>query len=170
MAKYDLEDICDDVLALMTDTGAAGLNARIAALDAEKTAKGKTLSTALAIIAAGSYHFQSWSAKILNSNPAIWYGVESVTTVDGGAPGAVLKTNKIFVEIVMVDDGMTNDVSKRIMRYTRILEELFSEAFKIGEQNGSIKIETVQPSSFKLDYDSSEEIKIGGVSLTVTLA
>lgn len=163
-AKFDAEDVLDMVLDIMTASGA--LNTKIAAVEAEKTAKGKGLTPTLASVAADNYYLQTWSDKILNTSPAIFYGIEDVAAVDGG--GAVAKTYKIFCEIVLVDSGQTNDGHKRINRYARALEELFTAAFApaLGVK---IKVDQVRPISFKLELDSSEEIKVGGISLQITL-
>lgn len=165
--RYDSEDMLDDILKAMVQDGA--LNARIAAVEAEKVAKGKGLDPTLKPILDTSYHLQSWSDKILNSSPAIFYGIESVATNDGG-PGAAAETPTVFIEVVMVDSGMTNDAAKRILRYTRAIKDLFSEFFEQTPNSARIKIETVRPQSFKLDYDSSEEIKVGGISVVIPLA
>jgi hypothetical protein len=94
-----------------------------------------------------------------------------VQTADGG--GATSKVFKIFVEVVLVDSGQTNDVFKRIARYSRALEETFLEAIVgIGFNavpGSRVKIDTVRPVSFKLELDSDEEIKVGGISLTIAI-
>ncbi len=162
--KFDAEDMLDGILQIMTD----GLNARIAAIEAEKVAAGKGLTPTLAAIPTDGYYLQSWSEKILMTNPSIFYGIEEVTTIDGGFGAA--KKYKLFAEIVLVDSGMTADADKRILRYTRALEEIFTEAFKNTAEVGRAIIETVRPASFKLDLDSSEEMKVGGIAITLSLA
>jgi hypothetical protein len=166
MATYDSEDMLDMVLGIMTTGGA--LNAKIVAIEAEKIAAGKSLSPTLSSIASTSYHLQSWSEKILSKTPAIFYGIEDVQNVSSGAH-VNAKTYRVFIEIIMLDSGMTNDVSKRIARYSRALEELFAANFKAAAEVGTVKIEQVRPIGFKLELDSDEEIKVGGISLTVTL-
>lgn len=164
--KLDVEDILDSVLDIMTNSGA--LNATIAAVEAEKTAAGKGLTPTLAAIPSNGYYQQTWTDKILQTSPAIFYGCEDVSVVPGG--GGTAKTYKIFVEIVYTDNGQTNDTHKRISRYSRALEELFQEKFQsIDASLGLIKIESVRPIAFKLQLDSDEEIKVGGISLTITL-
>ena len=164
-AKYDSEDMLDTLYGIMTDGSA--LNNKIAAIEAEKTAAGKQLSPALASIASTSYYAQAWTDKMLNATPAIFYGIEDVQSVDGG--GALAKTYKCFIEVLVLDNGQSNDVWKRIARYARALEELFLENFKPAIAQGNVKVETVRPIAFKTDLDTSEEIKIGGVSLSITL-
>jgi len=166
--KFDQEDLLDSILSIMTN----GLNGKIAAIEAEKAAKvpSAALTPTLAPVLAAAYHLQSWSEKILAHSPAIFYGVENVTTNDGGASGVAAKNYTVFCEIILTDSGQTNDVHRRIARYSRALEELFTEAFTDLPYGSRIKIETVRPISFKLELDSSEEIKVGGVSLAITLA
>jgi len=165
-AKFDAEDLLDSILGIMTDAS-TGLNAKITEIEAEKDAKGATLTPALASVASGSYHAQTWSNKILQTTPAIFYGIEDVQSLDGG--GALAKTYKVFCEIVMVDNGLTNDTHKRIARYSRALEEIFLKAFAPSIEAGRVKVDSVRPIQFKLELDSDEEVKVGGVSLTVTL-
>lgn len=163
--KYDSEDMLDTILDIMT--GSSALNTKITAVEAEKIAANKALTPTLATIDSGSYYCQTWSAKILQTNPAIFYGIEDVSALDGGGP--VAKTYKVFIEIVLVDNGMTNDIWKRISRYSRALEELFTSAFANAIENKNVKVESVRPISFKLELDSSEEITVGGISLSITL-
>lgn len=161
--KYDQEDLILKLGTIMT----GGLNTKIAAIEAEKTTAGYGLTPTLAAIPSGSYYVQTWSDKILNSNPAIFYGIEDVQSSENGY--SLAKTYKLFVEIVLIDNGMTNDTWKRISRYSRALEELFQEASYQGVLGSQVKIDSVRPVSFKLEADSSEEIRVGGISLAVTL-
>jgi hypothetical protein len=165
VAKYDAEDLLDTVLGVMTNGGA--LNAKIAAIEAEKASAGKGLSPTLKPIASGSYYLQSWSEKCLQNAPAIFYGIENVSAQTAGR--AVAKTYTIFVEVILVDSGLTNDGSKRINRYARALEELFAENFSPAIAQGVVKIDQVRPMAFKLELDSSDEVKVGGISLQISL-
>jgi hypothetical protein len=162
---FDAESLLDTILEHMTAGGA--LNAKIAEIEAEKVLLGKGLDPTLAPIAAGSYYEQTWTDGVLNTAPSIFYGIEEVSVLDGG--GATAKTYDIFVEIVLVDSGQTSDFSKRINRYARALEELFLSVFAAEAAMGSIKIKALRPISFKLELDSSEEVKVGGVTLTVNV-
>ena len=159
MAQFDAEDLLSEIRAIMT----AGLNAKIAEIETEKGA----LTPTLAAVGANSYFEQTWNEKILNKNPAIFYGIEDVQAVENG--GGLAKTYKLFVEVVLVDNGQRNDTSKRILRYSRALEELFQAADLAGRGMSKLKVDTVRPVAFKLELDSSEEIKIGGVTLTTTI-
>jgi hypothetical protein len=163
MSKYDTEDLLESILGVMT----SGLNTKITEIETEKIAAGKGLTPGLVAIDSDAYYLQTWTDKILNHKVGIFYGIEDVQTLDGG--GAAAKTYKIFCEVVLVDNGQTNDTSKRIARYSRALEEIFLKAFADAVAYGKVKIDSVRPISFKLELDSDEEIKVGGVSLTISL-
>lgn len=163
--KFDGEDLLDSVLAAMTDGGA--LNAKIAAIEAEKTAKGKGLTPALGGISDNGYYRQTWTDKILQTKRAVFYGIEDIQANDGG--GVVAKTYRVWVDIILIDNGLTQDAANRVMRYTRALEELFTNVYAPAIAGGRIKLEAFAPVGFKLQMNTNEEIKFGGVSLTVTL-
>lgn len=163
MAKYDIENALSDILAIMT----SALNDKITEIENEKIAAGMGLTPTLATIRSDAYFLQSWDDKILNRNPAIFYGVEDVpSVVDGG--GAIGREYKIFVEVILVDSGQSNDTHKRIFRYTRALEELFTNK-RLGGHT-AVKVQALRPLSMQVSLDSSDEIKIGGVNLTIALA
>lgn len=164
-AKFDGEDLMNLLASVMQNNGA--LNVQITAIETEKATKGQSLTPGLSAIADGSYYPQTWNDKILNSNPAIFYGIEDVDSLDGG--GTTAKTYLCFVEIILIDSGQTNDVWKRISRYSRALEEIFENAFDAAAEAGKVKIKQVRPISFKADMDSSEEIKVGGISISVSI-
>jgi hypothetical protein len=161
---FDGEDLLDNIEAIVK----AGLPAKIAAIEAEKIAKGKGIADGLPAPEDAAYYRQTWSDKILNHSPAIFYGIEDVQTESVGP--ATSEKFKVFVEVVLVDNGMYADTSNRILRYSRALRECLQDKFDSVAETGRIKIETVRPVAFKMEQDSSEEIKVGGVSLMVSLA
>jgi len=163
MAKFDGENLLDAVKAIMVN----GLNAKVLEVENEKIAQSKGLTPTLKQFGANSYFEQTWNAKILNANPAIFYGIEDVQSTDGG--GALGKVYQVFVEVVLVDNGMQNDNHKRIQRYSRALEELFLSADATIIPYAKIKVNQVRPISFKLQLDSNEEIKVGGISILIAL-
>lgn len=161
---FDGEDLLDRVLSIIQ----TGLSAKLTAIEAEKIAKGKGITGGLPVPESGAYFRQTWSNNILNYAPAIFYGIENVQA-DGVGPVTSEKFT-VFVEVIIVDSGMDTNTTSKIMRYSRALKELFQSSFSEVAETGRIKIETVRPVSFKLEQDSSEEIKVGGISLTVALA
>lgn len=161
---FDLEDLLDNIEAIIK----ANLPAKLEAIEAEKTLKDKAMVGGLPAPEDSAYYRQTWSDSILNHDPAIFYGIENVAA-EGIGP-ATLERVQVFVEVIKVDSGMDTQTSNRILRYSRALKEILQENYAPAVEMGRIKIETVRPVSFKLEMDSSEEIKVGGVSLTVALA
>ena len=161
--KYDIESLLLDVKAILV----ANLNTRVAAIEAEKIAAGAITTGILPVDTSKGYFEQSWSDAILNINPAIFYGIENVTAK--GDRSATIEEIKVFVEIILLDSGQDGKAKNQIHRYTRAIKEVFEENWDKLKNRSPIKIETVRPVSFRLDLNSSEEIKVGGVSLTVGL-
>jgi hypothetical protein len=161
-AKFDSEDLVAMLRSVM-ETGGA-LNAKIAAIEAEKTAASKGLTPTLVAVAA--YHEQTWDDSILQKSPCVFYGIEDVATSNQGH--AVAKTYQLFAEIVYVDSAQYQDGWKRISRYSRALEELFNEAFA-DAVGVTVTVKEIRPMSFKTELNSSDEVKVGGISLSVTL-
>lgn len=162
--KYD----CESLLANIKSILVANLNTKIAAVEAEKIAQGFAATGLASIDTTNGYFEQNWSDKILNINPAIFFGVEDIKT-EGIGPGTK-KIYKIFIEVILVDSGMDALAKNRIHRYARAIEDVLQENYDKLSSSSQIKIETVVPISFKVDLNSSEEIKVGGVSLTTVLA
>ncbi len=162
MAKFDIEDLVAELRTVMED----GLNAAIAAVEAEKIAAGKGFTPTLANIQ--NYHEQTWDDKVLQHQVTVFYGLEDIETTDiGGGPAKKLT---LFAEIVYVDNGMANDGWKRVQRYSRALEELLTaQSSRFNSFGSSPRIEQVRPFAFKNESNTSEEVKVGGVSLSVTL-
>ncbi len=103
----------------------------------------------------------------MQKSPAIFYGIQDIAAVDGGG-GVVAKTYKIFVEVVFVQNAARPDAHKRLCRYVRAIEEIFESSFApaLGHR---VKIESAMPLAWQLENDSSEEVKTGGIILTITL-
>ena len=160
---YDIEDLLDDIEVLLK----ANLNTKIAAIEAEKIAAGKP-DVSLQAIDDAAYFQQTWSDKIMNRAPAIFYGLEQIDAT--GSNSATAEIYKIFVEVVLVDSGMDTYTKNRIHRYSRALREVFQDNFDALPWSTKTNIETVRPIAFRIDEDTSEEIKVGGVSITTALA
>lgn len=164
MAKYDTESLLADVKAVLV----ANLNTKIAAIEAEKIASGAPATGLLSVDANNGYFEQSWSDKILNINPAIFFGIEDIKAQ--GVGPSTIETYRIFVEVILIDSGQDALAKNRIHRYARALKEVFEEKFDQFNNGVKIKVETVRPASFKLDENSSEEMKVGGVSILTAIA
>lgn len=159
--KYDIEQMLDDIEVLLK----AHLSAKLDEIEAQKTALGKPVG--LPHIDDKAYTQQTWSDKMLQYPFSIFYGLEDVQSQ--GANSDTLENYKIFVEIVLVDGGNDDFGLPRLHRYTRAIKEVFEENFDELPWGNKSNIETVRPISFKLEEDSSEEIRVGGVSIVTGL-
>ena len=167
MAKYDIEDLCNDLKAYLL----ANLDTKIAAVEAEKIAAGKPLDGGLPGIPEAAYTFQNWSDAILQNPVNLFFGVEDVKANDIGA-GQSADVLTLFIEVVLVVDSnkKNNDDVNRVFRYTRAIKEVMQAYAKINSFISKTKIETVRPVSYKLNFDTNEEVRVGGVSVTTSIA
>lgn len=169
--KYDIENMLTDIRKTLV----AQLNTAIAAVEAEKIAQGLPATglkpVDVTIGADGrprGYFEQDWSDAILNVSPAIWYGFET-TPAEGVGP-ATKQTLEIFIDIVHADQGTDALRNRRTNRYTRAIRDVIEANYDRFPGGNQIKIKTIKPMSFKIDQDSSEEIRVGGIALTTALA
>lgn len=171
MPKYDVENLLSDIRAILI----ANLNASIVAVEAEKIAQGLPVTNIKAVdtsIGADGlergYFEQDWSDKILNTSPAIWYGIEAMPPV--GIGPATQTEFKIFIDVVHVDSGQDTLRNKRTNRYTRAIRDVIEANWDRLPGGTKTKIETIQPIAFKINEDSSEEVRVGGVAITTAIA
>lgn len=166
-AVYDTERLLSDLENVLKTK----LNTKIAAITAEKDALGVTLDLPTVDVNEGIF-FQTWDDKILNSSPGILYGLRD-SVADGSPYSATAEKLTLFVEVYFTnpmneaDDGSG---VRRILRYMRAIKEIVQENFDSNEILSKIKIKTITPLSFRLDNDSSDEIKVGGVELETSIA
>lgn len=164
MGKYDGENLLHDLKAILV----ANLNTAIAAVESEKTSQGLPATNLASVDSTNGYFEQNWSDAILNITPAIFYGIEDVKA-EGYGP-VTAQQYKVWIEVVLVDTQVDKLMSNRIHRYTRAIKDVIEANWDKIPSASKTKIETVRPISFKLDLNSSEEIRVGGVSLLTSLA
>lgn len=162
--KVDIESIVKEVRGILDSK----LNTKISEVENSKASEGAPLPGGLAIIHPEAYYEQSWSDSIINRAPAIFYGVEDVQAT--GIGPSTIEVVTLFVAIILVDSGMDVHTSKRIHRYSRALKEVFQENYDKFASSGQFKIATIRPESYRLNLDTSEEIKVGGVTIQTAIA
>lgn len=164
MYRFDSEDVLDMVEQLCKEK----LNGKIAEIESQKAANGRfVLKTPLAPVASDAYYRQTWDDGILMKPVAIFYGIESLRAIDGG--NEIAEEFKVFVEVNFVDNGLIVDGARRVARYSRAIKEIFVEAFRLAPESSRIKIEEIVPASVKFSENSSEVLKVGGITLTVSI-
>ena len=157
MAKYDLEMLLADVKAVMTSS----LNTKLAEIDSEK-ADAITLAT----VASGSYFFQTMDAEVANCNPFILYGIEDIETIHIGPYGSKLVT--ITVYLVLEEGGQEANLSSRMLRYLRALEEIYETDWQTVSNAIKIKKQSLVP--FELTrLNDSQPCRAVGIRLRADL-
>lgn len=163
MAKIDLEDALDSIESLLK----MHLNTKIAEIENQKAAKGKGVKGGLKPVPNNAYYRQTWNQKILNHPVAIYFGIGGISPLDGGVD--VAESLTIFIEVVFVDNGQTNDGDSRVFRYARAIKEVAKDRFGNLGFASRTTIEQVVPTSL-VDVGTSDEVKIGGVQIKTSIA
>lgn len=164
MPEYDLESVVSDVKKLLR----AKLNGEITAVEQEKVAAGFDPSKIMAV-ADDSYFELAWNDAALNKSPAVGIFLGEHKEKDDAGGGTLLLYT---LDIGVVISGTQNDPlsTLKMLRYTRALKAVFKNNWGLLNNAATReKLETIGPVGFTLNVDSSEECKIAGVSLTLTL-
>lgn len=125
--SYGLEEILVDIKAVVYDK----LNTKIDEINAEKN-DGITLSQ----VRNEAYILQSLDGSEANFNPFIFYGADDISSESRGPNSS--KKYSLFVLIVIADDGQDKNISTRMFRYLRAIEEILKENWN---NKGGAKIE-----------------------------
>lgn len=160
---YDIENLVADVQALLV----ANLNTYVAAVEAEQVAAGLPACSPPAI-ASDAYFTFGWNDKALNKKQGVGIFIGDHSTE---GEGAMLKERWV-IDVGVYLSGTQNDpkATQKLLRFTKALKLLFTEKWgKLGPAVSREKLETVGPIDFKFNGDSSDDCKIAGVSLSLTL-
>lgn len=155
--KIDLEFVLNKFIVSVKEK----INPAILAMNTEKND-----SIVLKTIDDKAYAFQTMSEKVMNYNPFIYYGLLECPTKAEFM--AIAKSPKIELTIVIADpeDGNT---AIRLLRYQRVFEEMFlDQMFPIKGINTRVKIENLEPVSFK-SVNSDTHFKAIGVIIELDL-
>lgn len=155
----DIEKILDDIDTFLK----ANLNTQIAALNTEK---GDSIS--LTTVDSDSYFYQSLNNKVANADPFVFYGVvDSVSEPAGPVTGV---TYTIQVVIAKVDSGNDPDIGKRILRYGRVLKDLFENKWSSVSGSAKFEVSSLQPAGFDGLLNNSAKYRVVGVNLQTSIA
>jgi hypothetical protein len=155
--KYDVEVFLSDIETLLK----ANLNTKLGSIDTEKN-DGITLKT----IVSDAYFFQELNSKVANYNPFILYGVEGLGTK--ALEGFAVQEVTVSIVIVVSDDGDDLNIAKRMLRYSRAIQEVFEENFCLTENAVKLVIQNLMPVEFNM-LNSSESYRAVGVNLIACL-
>jgi len=157
MAKYDIESFLADIETLLK----AHLNTAISALNTEKND-----SITLASVDSAAYFLQSLNGPVANFDPYILYGVTDIKSAS--AESASVSDLTVQVIIVQSDNGQDENISKRMYRYGRVLQETFEDHFQENSLSIKMKIQSLVPISYE-QLNSSFRSRAVGVSIQAFL-
>lgn len=155
---YDIEQFFDDLKSFLQ----SNINTKIAEINTEKAD-----DVSMGTIATDAYVFQSMDSEVANYNPYIFYGLSETSTNAIRGASAVQYTASVVVVLTQtIDDD--ND-RKRLLRYSRVLKELFESNWsKIGT-GITLEVDSLEPIAFQL-VNASHPFRAVGVDLRFTLA
>lgn len=157
---YDLEILLEDIETLIK----ANLNTKIAALNSEKND-----SITLATVDSEAYFFQSLDGKQINYTPFVAYGISGFDEPDGnGHYGAAEIKVSIDVVICLEDVGQDVNITKRMLRYQRLLKEIIEYNFDGLTSGVKLSVQNQLPIDIAL-LNSSHTHKAIGITIHAIL-
>jgi hypothetical protein len=154
----DIETFLDKVVAMLR----RDLNPKIDTINAEK---GDDIK--MEHVDDDAYIFQTMDERVANHDPVILYGVFDVQSK--GIGSATLKTYRLNVVLIASDEGKDPSIGRRMLRYSRALEEVFGQSFATIASGFNVAVESLVPVAFTL-LDTSDDFRAVGVTVTVTIA
>lgn len=146
--KYDLETFLRDVELFMKTK----LNDKIDEINLEKG------DFNLKHVVDKAYIFQTLTEKVNNYSPTIFYHVEDIQS--DGIPSSTAELYSIEV-VIILSDSQDKLVSYKLLRYLRVLKELFNDNFNSIKYNRKVIVESLTPISFALQNTSNYVDAIG---------
>ena len=153
MAKYDTESLLADIKTIIS----ANFNAKVTAINLEKN-DGISIDT----LDSNAYFLQQLNGRMANYNPICLYGVESIESSSRGPLSS--KKVEISVIIIAIDNGEEVEISARMFRYQRALEEIFQEKWNAGSYPVKFEIKSLVPIPFQ-DLNTSNSYRAIGLLL-----
>lgn len=148
--KEDLETMLDKILTTLKEK----INPKLLAIDSEKND-----GIVLAPVDGLAYMFQSLDDTVTNFDPSIYYGIEACPTE--AIHGAIEKTLRVEITFILADN-QDKSIHKRLMRYQRCLEEIFTdEVFPILGTREKVKLTSLEPITFKTQNATTESKAVG---------
>lgn len=157
--KYDVEDLIDGLDTILK----ASLNTKIAALNAEKND-----SITLADIPNEAYFFQDLKLQDVQAyDNFLLYGLGEPKIEAQGPYTAEIE--RLFYVIVVKDTAENSVYLKKLLRYRRILKEIFEENFTKNGLGGRLIVTSLAPVDYEV-MGSGTTFRAVGVIVEAALA
>lgn len=163
MAKHDPETIIRDIETFLK----ANLNTQIASMNTEKSD-----SITLDTVSSDAYIIQSMSTQVANFNPFVFIRLFEDES-DGIGPYTA--ENLLFDAVICFTVGQNEgeDTGYRLLRYLRIMKDLFEANFNKISGRFQFKVQALEPTSFQLvdgEQFSNDMYHAVGVRLSTAIA
>lgn len=135
----------------------ANLNTYISAINTEKSD-----SITLATVSASAFFFQSMNDRAANYDPYVSWGVSQAGSVSEGA--GVLRALSFYVILVVSDRGEEPELGRKMLRYSRALEDLFSRGWAKIRPDATLRLTNLGEVAFRFQ-DSQDPYRAVGVEL-----
>jgi hypothetical protein len=113
-------------------------------------------------VPSGGYFLHSMDQAIANFSPFIMYGITDIQSPGDINQGYTPSIVEVAVIIVVDDEGIDVNITKRMFRYGRALKEVFEENFD-SAVNGAVKLQVLSqvPINLQLLNDSNKQKAVG---------
>lgn len=145
----DTESICDKLKQHVQ----ASLNAEVDKINQEKND-----DITLDHVSSDAYFFESLNDEAHNFDPFIFYFVDSTTSEVRGPSFA--KAINLEFDLMLVDNGDSH-ISRKLLRYTRVMESVLSQSFNKVMPTNNAELETLDAIDVKLRNSSKIHKAIG---------
>lgn len=140
----------------------ANLNTKITAINTEKGD-----SPQLASINSDAYFLMTMDEAVANYDPFVYYGIQDIVS-DGIGPGTA-KAYTVVVALLFADSASDQLNGKRVLRYSRALNEVIDEKYAEISYSVKTKVKSLVPISLSL-IDTTNNYRAVGVEIEVTIA
>ena len=161
MARYDLENLIDDCVALLQ----ANLATKLAAISAEKN-DGLVLAVP---DTTNGYFFQSLEKSTAAAQSVfVFYGLDDPEPLASSGQATGQKVDLFFI-VVLQDTAENSIFVTRLMRYMRAVREIFEENFTGINRSVRLSVSSLAPVPIAA-LDNSGAFGATGVKIRATIA
>lgn len=153
--NYRIENFFTDLEAFLI----ANINTKIGDINTEYND-----SVSLLTVDDNAYFFYTMNDKVANFDPIVYYGIADNEVEAIGPLGN--KKYKIMVLIGLADTAQDVQIGKRLLRYSRVLEDLFNDNW--NSVGGMIKVKVTN--LIFSPPQTSDQYRYAGVELEVNIA
>lgn len=154
--KYDPEIYLDTIQTFLQ----SNLNNEIIAMNSEKND-----SITLKQVSNSAYFVQTFNDAIANYDPHVLIGVNDIQS--SGMAGTV-KVITFDVILIVEDRGEDLHIGKRMLRYLRVLEDLFNRSFNKIIPHATFRINSLVPISLT-SSNTNQAYRAVGVQVVTSL-